>query len=75
MITKQKIDELHELLWHQGYRRLELHRQLFSDEYECVDVHCTALTIPVHEDAIKDLLGGMGYTISSDKDRETITIK
>ncbi len=75
MITKEKKDLLHELLWHSGYRQIKIHKALFSEDYECLEVHCNAITIDVHTDAIKDLLAGMGYSVDSNSNKETITIK
>lgn len=75
MITKQKIDELHELLWHSGYRQLRVLTDFCNNTHSGIEVHCNAITIDVHVDAIKELLGGMGYTIESNTNTETITIK
>ena len=78
MIAKEKINELHELLVHSGYKQIETLVEIgkkWQPTYTGVEVFCSALTMDVHVQAIKDLLAGMGYSVEGNTNRETITIK
>ena len=75
-IPKEKIDELHKLLWWSKYHQLKiLKTEGLHPTYEGIEITCNPATVNDHVQVIKSLISGMGYTIIADVESGKITIK